>query len=150
MAEIGAIANGVALASILIQVGDGLLRFKRFWNDVKSAPEEVSYLLEEVEAQYLVISEISHQRNHLQITSTSATKCVDLYLRTASSLEKLANELGKEIQKRKLFGGVKATLKKGTIDRLRERLRSIQMLMLLLNQAYLGYNTSTIRASHFH
>ena len=139
MAELGAVANGIALATIVFQVGDGLLRFKRFWDDVKSAPEDISYLLEEIEAQYLVISDISNRPNGMDVASISATNCFHLYQRTASTLEKVVNELEETIRERKILGGIKTTLKKGTVNGLRERLRNVQSLLMLSNQVYLGY-----------
>ena len=139
MAELGAVANGIALATIVFQVGDGLLRFKRFWDDVKSAPEDISYLLEEIETQYLVISDISNRPNGMGMASISATNCFHLYQRTASTLEKVVNELEETIRERKILGGIKTTLKKGTVNGLRERLRNVQSLLMLSNQVYLGY-----------
>lgn len=147
MAELGAIANGVALASIIIQVGDGLFRLKRFWDQVKSAPEDISYLLEEIDTMYVVISEISHPRNGIKTTSPATTKCIALYRRTADTLEEVAKKLDKEIKGKKIFGGVKATLKKSTIGGLRERLRNVQFMMLLSNQAYFEYTTHSGCAS---
>ena len=103
MAELGAVANGIALATIVFQVGDGLLRFKRFWDNVKSAPEDISYLLEEIEAQYLVISDISNRRNGMDMASISATNCFHLYQRTVSTLEKVVNELEKKSKREKYW-----------------------------------------------
>ncbi len=66
----------------------------------------------------------------------AAARCLELYKRGAGTLRKLVEDLESEIGKRKKWGGVKASLKRNTVERLGERLRSAQTMMLLAQQTY--------------
>ncbi|TVY13607.1 hypothetical protein LARI1_G008209 [Lachnellula arida] len=139
MAELGVAASAISVASIAIQVGDSIIKLKDFWNHVKEAPEEIKLLIEEIETLGSVLSgvESSKARDdppHLE--PAFASRCLELCRKGAGILEAVVKEADEEIRKRKRVGGVKAVLKKGTIERLKERLRSAQLMLMLSNQAY--------------
>ncbi|TVY91039.1 hypothetical protein LAWI1_G003473 [Lachnellula willkommii] len=139
MAELGVTASAISVASIAIQVGDSIIKLKDFWNHVKEAPEEIKWLIEEIETLSFVLSgvESSKARDdppHLE--PAFASRCLELCRKGAGILEAVVKEADEEIRKRKRVGGVKAVLKKGMIERLKERLRSAQLMLMLSNQAY--------------
>jgi hypothetical protein len=141
MAELGIIASGISIASIAIQTADSVLKLKTFWDSVKEASEDVAYLIEEIEVLGLVLAGIAdgntqNGESPVEIESTAAARCLELCKRGADTLRKLVEDLASEIGRRKKWGGVKTTLKRNTVERLRERLRSAQTMMLLAEQTY--------------
>jgi len=142
MAELGVAASAISVASIAIQVGDSIIKLKDFWNHVKEAPEEIKWLMEEIQNLGLVLSGVESSKAHndpLHLEPAFANRCLELCRKGASILEAVVKEADEEIRKRRKVGGVKAVLKKGTIERLKERLRSSQLMLMLSNQAYSEY-----------
>ncbi|CZR66958.1 uncharacterized protein PAC_16857 [Phialocephala subalpina] len=121
MAEVGLIASGMGIASLGIQIGSGIIKLKQLWDDVKDAPEEIQYLLEEIDMCSQVLSAVDDDD-----LPPSATKSLELCLRVARLLKATVEELEASLAKRKRLGGFKCVLKRGAIDKLRERLKSIQ------------------------
>ncbi|TVY32214.1 hypothetical protein LSUB1_G008307 [Lachnellula subtilissima] len=139
MAELGVAASAISIASIAIQVGDSIIKLKDFWNHVKEAPEEIKWLMEEIETLGFVLSGVESSKAHsdpLHLEPAFANRCLESCRKGASILEAVVKEADEEIRKRRKVGGVKAVLKKGTIERLKERLRSAQLMLMLSNQAY--------------
>ncbi|TVY41704.1 hypothetical protein LOCC1_G005526 [Lachnellula occidentalis] len=139
MAELGVAASAISIVSIAIQVGDSIIKLKDFWNHVKEAPEEIKWLMEEIETLGLVLSGVESSKAHddpPHLEPAFASRCLELCRTGAGILEAVVKEAGEEIRKRRRVGGMKAVLKKGTIERLKERLRSAQLMLMLSNQAY--------------
>jgi len=147
MAEIGLIASGISIASLAIQIGDSIIKLKDFCSLVKDAPEEIEYLIEELEVLGLVISDIeasitsNQDESTLALDATTVSRCLGLCKRGADALEKAVQELGAELEKGRKRGSFKTALRKGTTDRLREKLRNAQSLMVLSQQTYYQYDT---------
>jgi hypothetical protein len=136
---LGIVASGIGVASLAIQIGDSVMKLKDFWNAVKEAPEEVNYLIEEIETLSLVLSEIGANGDNddtAQIGSASSKKCLDLCRRGAEVLSTVVKEAEQEIAKKKRIGSVKMALKKGLVDSLRDRLKTVQFMLMLSNQTY--------------
>jgi hypothetical protein len=139
MAALGVAASGIGIASLAIQVGDSILKLKSFWEAVKEAPEDIKHLIDEIEILSLVLSEIGKESDEGEeppIASPSASKCQELCQKGLKALQDVVHELESEMKKRKRVGSVKAVLKKGTVDKLKDRLRSAQLLLMLSNITY--------------
>ncbi len=132
MAELGLIASGMGIASLGIQIGSGIIKLKQLWDDVKDAPEEIQYLLDEIETLSQVLSAVDDDDN----LPLSAAKRLELCSKGANLLKSLLEELQASVGKRKRLGGLKNVLKKGTVERLRERLKSAVMMLNLSCQTY--------------
>ena len=141
MAEmLGIVASGMGIASLAIQIGDSLIKLKDFWDAVKEAPEEVKYLIEEIETLSLVLSEIDANANEddmVQIGSAASRKCLDLCRRGAAVLGTVVGQAEQEIAKKRRIGSVKMVLKKGLVDTLKDRLKTVQLMLMLSHQTYL-------------
>jgi hypothetical protein len=136
MAEVlGVVASSMGIASLAIQLGDIVLRWKNIWHTIKDAPEEVKYFIEEVEALGLFLREKVPDKS--LSPSDSLSRSVEITQRLTTLLSSILVELDQAIAKRKIRGGVKVALKQGTINKLRDRLRSAQFLLMLSYQAYL-------------
>ncbi|CAG8956695.1 hypothetical protein HYFRA_00012239 [Hymenoscyphus fraxineus] len=139
MEGLGAAASIIAVASIAIQIGDSVLKLKKFVDDIKDAPEEIKMLIDETKTLGMILSTIlppDAASNPFQATSALATQCLDSCRQAANNLEKAVTELHVEMKNRKFRGGFKATLKKGTIDKLKERLSRAQMMLLMSQTLY--------------
>lgn len=143
MAELGLIASGMGIASLGLQIGESILKLKDFWGRVKDAPEDVRYLLDEMETLKLLLSDLSILESEIVVApsapSSSLSSCFVFCQRGADLLQTLLQDLNKQIVERKIMGGVKAVLKKGTIDKLRDRLRSAQGMLMISYQNYTRY-----------
>jgi hypothetical protein len=140
MAEVlGVVASGISIASIAIQIGDSAFKLKEFWDTVKEAPEEIKYLIDEIETLSLILSDIgnSEQQGDLTLVGReSAKKSLEFCQKGSAILEGVVKELDEKIAKGKRIGGIKAALKKNVTERLRDRLRSAQFMLMLSNQTY--------------
>jgi hypothetical protein len=72
--------------------------------------------------------------NLIDIAPESLSKFLILCHKGAETLETVIRELDAEVKKRRLFGGLKVVLKLGTINKLKERVRSAQLMLLLSHQ----------------
>ncbi|KAI9645574.1 hypothetical protein NHQ30_006316 [Ciborinia camelliae] len=137
MAEIGAIASGMGVTSLGLQLLDGIRKLKQFWGEVKDAPEDMRYALEQLETLSLVLSDIHTDDPDLPlIPSATATKCLELCRRGADMLSTVVKDLNGAISKRRNIGGAKVVLKKDTIEKFRNRLRDAQYMLMLSRQTY--------------
>jgi hypothetical protein len=138
MAEIGVIASGMGVASLAIQVADSILKLKEFLDDVKEAPEEIKYLIEEIDTLSTLLSEFDADipNGESELDSSSMRKCLEHCSRGLGILEAIVRELDMDIGRRRRIGSFKAVLKKGSIDRLKDRLKSAQIMLLMAHQIY--------------
>ncbi|KAF7900456.1 uncharacterized protein EAF01_007758 [Botrytis porri] len=137
MAEIGIIASGMGVASMGLQLMDGIRKLKQFWDEVKEAPEDIQYTLEELDALSLVLSDMHITNSNLpSIPSATVTKCLELCRRGTNILNTTVNDLNRAISKRRKIGSAKVVLKKDTLDKFRNRLRDAQYMLILSQQTY--------------
>ncbi|KAF7901113.1 hypothetical protein EAF00_003334 [Botryotinia globosa] len=137
MAEIGIIASGMGIASLGLQLMDGVRKLKEFWDEVKEAPEDIQYALEELEALSLVLSDIHTSNSNLpSIPSATVTRCLELCRRGTDILNTTVKDLNGAISKRRKIGSAKVVLKKDTLDKFRNRLRDAQYMLMLSRQTY--------------
>ncbi|THV53952.1 hypothetical protein BGAL_0038g00300 [Botrytis galanthina] len=137
MAEIGIIASGMGVASLGLQLMDGVRKLKQFWDEVKEAPEDIQYALEELDALSLVLSDIHTSNSNLpSIASATVTKCLELCRRGTDILNTTVKDLNGAISKRRKIGSAKVVLKKDTLDKFRNRLRDAQYMLMLSRLTY--------------
>jgi len=141
MAELlGLVASGAGIAALAGQIGSTIFKLKGAWARIKNAGEEIRYLIEEIEILSVVLFEISDCNNReevLSLPTDSVERSLDLCRKGVEILSKIVIGLNQQISRRQLVGGLKATLKAGTINQLRERLRTAQFLLMLSYQIYL-------------
>jgi len=140
MAELlGVVASGISVASLAIQVVDSVLKLRECWDAIKNAPEDIRYLIDEIETLSLILSDVGNNETQGDlplIGQESAKRSLELCQKGSDILHEVVKGLDDQIGKGKKIGGFKAILKKGTIERLRDRLRSAQFMLMLSNQAY--------------
>jgi hypothetical protein len=137
MAELGVAASALGVASLIIQVVDSISRLKSFCEAVKEVPEEIRHLIEEIEILGLVLTDINRLNlSDKEDNTRSLHRCISLCRKGADILNTTVRELDAQIGRRRRVGALKAVLKKPLIDRLRDRLRSAQFMLMLSHQAY--------------
>jgi hypothetical protein len=67
----------------------------------------------------------------------ATSRCFQFCKRGVGILDAVVKEVESEITKRKRVGSVKAVLKKGDIEKLRQRLATAQSMLMLSNNMYL-------------
>jgi hypothetical protein len=118
MAELGAAASIIGIVSLAVQVSDSILKLKSFCELVKESPEEIKYLIEEIEVLNLVLSGVNRGENASEnndlpdIPDPALNRCLELCQKGAKILQSLVLELDAGIGKRKRVGGLKAVLKR--------------------------------------
>jgi hypothetical protein len=139
MAELGVISGSLGMVSLAIQVAESVKKVKGFLDSVKEAPEEIRYILRQIEALGLVLSNCDTEEDERLVSeavSASIETSKTFLIRAGEALEMAVKDLEIEIRKGKKMGSFKAVLKQGIIDRLRQRLRDAQDLLVLSNQYY--------------
>jgi hypothetical protein len=139
MAELGVISSSLGIVSLAIQVADSIMRLKNFLDSVREAPEEIKYIVRQIEALGMVLSGSDTEDDEeglSEAVSVPMRNCKMFLSEAARGLETVLKELEEGIGKRKKMGSFKAVIKQGIIDRLRQRLRDAQDLLVLSNQYY--------------
>jgi hypothetical protein len=139
MAEaLSLVASGAGFASLAIQLGNILIRLKDLWAKIKTSKDEIRYFIEEIETLSILLSEIRDGSNDEDMTSQAAAteKSLALCQRGVTILSEVLIDLDKQISRRRLVGGLKATMKSSTIAQLRDRLSKAQLLLVLSYQIY--------------
>lgn len=135
-------AGSIGIASFVIQIANSVARLKSFWDSTKEAPEDIKFMIEEIEILSSILSEIDVQNKQHQIPTTGnacAVKSLQLCRQGMDILLDVVKELDQNIAKRKHLGAIKACLKKDSLARHRARLESAKTMLLLSNQAYFTY-----------
>jgi hypothetical protein len=138
MADISLSGSGTSISSLAFQVGDCIMRLKGFWDAVKDAPDDIKHLIEEIETLSLVLSDFeTSEKPELNLGHEAMSRCFQNCKKAVGILERVVKEVEGEIKRRRRLGSVKAVLKKGEIEKFRERLIATQSMLMLSNNLYL-------------
>lgn len=132
MASIAVLVGGMHVASVAVQICSGIIQIKKLWDDVTDAPKEIQDLLEEID----ILSQILPDFENHDDLPPAAGKSLDLCNRVVQILTEVLNEMEAKVKRRKKIGGLKAVLERRTVERLKERLRSAQTMLMLAYQMY--------------
>ncbi|KAI9651044.1 hypothetical protein NHQ30_001081 [Ciborinia camelliae] len=135
--ELGVAGSAIGIASFVIQLGDGILKLKEFWDSVKDAPEEILRTLDELDTMRIVLAEIEENLGD-HTASPAAIKSLQLCKKGMDVLNKVVKEMEREIQNRKKWGGLKVVLKKDFLEKMEKRLGGANRLMLMSHQNYIA------------
>lgn len=157
MAEvIGIVASAVSISQLTGQIAEGIIKLKGFWDQVKDAPEDISYLIRELEVLKNVLYELEPKqlRNHHDeiIGGYAFQQSLALCREGTHELVCLADTLSSEISSSRRFkkarGCVKMVIKKEKIKRYKSRLKSAVNLLSLSHQCYTRYKYSPLCLQH--
>jgi hypothetical protein len=142
MAEvIGVVASGISIAQLAGQVTACTLKLKAYWDEIKEAPTEIKYLVREIDALSLILSQI--EDGYTSGENVYLQHSLELCRDGAEELKRLVDEMETKLSlgggrwKRKV-GAAKVVLKKEEMKRLKGRLESAVRLLGLAHQSYIG------------
>jgi hypothetical protein len=141
MAELGVISGSLGIVSLAFQVSESVMKLKSFLDSVKDAPDEIKYTIRQIEALDLVLSsaDVHGDDDDSSEATAVAMRTSKIFLvQAAGALETSVKDLDLAIRKRKV-GSFKAVLKQSVIDKLKQRLRDAQDLLILSNSYYSQY-----------
>lgn len=147
MAEIvGLVASGISITTLAVQIANSLAKLKSYWTDIIEAPEDILFLIEELDGLYSLLADIDkhQQRNPMSSTvlpkGTSISRCQEHCRRAASQLKEITDDLSADINTlhrlRKRWASAKIVFKKDTIKKYKSRLKSAIRLLSLSYQCY--------------
>lgn len=146
MAEVvGLVASGISIATLAAQITSSVVKLKSYWDQVKEAPEDLTFLIEEIEDLSLLLSDIEDDQRRNPISAvllerSSVSRCLEHCKRAASRLSELADDLGADLEApnklKNKWGSAKVLLKKDKIEKYRSRLERALRLLSLSHQCY--------------
>ena len=146
MAEaIGVVASGIAVGSLAAGITGSIVKLKSYWDQVQNAPEDVHDLIEELEVLSHLLADIADDQEQnsmssLIFDSTAIPRCLQHCQKGADRLKELTDNLSTELDSltktRKKWASAKVVLKKGQIDRNKEKLEGAIRLLSLSYQMY--------------
>ena len=146
MAEaIGVIASGIAVGSLAAGITSSIVKLKSYWDQVQNAPEDMHDLLEELEVLGHLLADIAddQQQNSMSgliFDSTAISRCLQHCQKGADRLKELTDILSTDLdtspRRKKQWASAKVVLKKGQIDRYKEKLERAMRLLSLSYQMY--------------
>lgn len=149
MAEvIGTIASGISIVQLSGQIAKNIIKLKGIWDQVKDAPEDISYLMKDLETLNAILHELEPQETdaHIDFIAGSHAFRQSLALCREGSRElndlvdTLSIQLSSNSKFRKTRGSVKMVLKRDQIKRYKSKLKSAITLLSLSHQCYSRYS----------
>jgi hypothetical protein len=144
MAEvIGVVASGISIVQLAGQVTACTLKLKAYWDEIREAPTEIKYLVREIDALSLILSQI--QDGYTGGENVYLQHSLKLCRDGAEELKRLVDEMEMKLSLggggrwRRKVGAAKVVLKKEEIKRLKGRLESAVRLLGLAHQSYIGF-----------
>jgi hypothetical protein len=141
MAEVvGIISSGIAIGQATAAIAKSLVKLKDLWNEFRDVPEDLVFLVRQVEILRLLFEENESQVS--QTGSASLPRSVqlafELVTKGASELEVLVEELQHGLKQRQGWKAkvamTKAVLKKDQVKRVKSRLKATVALLNLAKQ----------------
>jgi len=148
MAEaIGIVAGGVSIAQLTGDVAKSIMRLKTLWDQVRDAPEEISYMMKDLEAVNLLLADMEHTpaRSHHSVTEDrvlrrSLALCREATQELSQVVDTLCSETSSAKRLWRTRSAVKFVLQKEQIKRLKSRIKSSITLLSLSHQSYTRSN----------
>lgn len=144
MAEIlGAVASGISVLQLAGQVAKSVIKLKDYWDQIKEAPAEIVYLLQEIESLNLILGHIKDDQSEqntygVDVGNVCVQQSLELCRQGADELEGLVVELAQKIEGKGKWRGkmasAKVVLKKEEIKRLKRRMKNAIRLLSLAYQ----------------
>ena len=149
MAEVlGVVASGIAVSQIAGQVTKSIFKLKQYWDQVQDAPDEIKYLLREIDSLNLILNHIQSDKatqttSSIPVDNLCIQQSLQFCKEGADELRGLVDELAGKIDCkrgwRKKVGSVKVVLKKDDIKKLKKRMKHAVQLLQLSYQWHTKY-----------
>lgn len=136
MAE--AVASIIGIATFSVQVGEQLYKVRQLYEAIKTAPEDITALLQDCERLSKLLSHNATQSAQfagLVPPSTSWHDCQESCNSALRKLEAIARELDQQIGKSRFTGSVKTLLRQDAVAKQKSRLSNVRDDLLLALQS---------------
>ncbi len=146
MAEIvGLISGAITLGSLVAQLATSIKQLKDCWDQVRDAPEDLRWLMRDIDIFSLVLAEIEDDLAQESVASSltnskSAVQSFKLCKEASEELEILVKNLGRDIgsssRLQRSYAALKMTINKNKMEKYRSGLKNVVGLLTLSQQCY--------------
>lgn len=143
---LGVVASGIAVVDAAGQLGSGIRKLRRLWNEVKDVPETIQSMMQQLELLAVVIEEMDtiHRVNANDSSATFHSQGIQLSMvrcrEAMDLLDGLVNKLSQHIDSanrlRRTKTKIKVALKKDDLARHQDRLDGAVRLLQLAQGCY--------------
>jgi hypothetical protein len=146
MAElIGVISGAITFGSLVVQLATSINKLKDSWEQFHGAPEDLKWLIRDIEIFGLVLAEIEDDSAQESVASNltnnkSALQSFRLCKEASEELDILVKDLGRDIDSSsrllRSYASLKMTIQKNKAEKYRSRLKNAAGLLMLSQQCY--------------
>lgn len=146
MAEVvGLVASGASIGALAAQIATTIVRLRHYWNEIRDAPEEISYLINEVEIVIAFLVEDEEDQHRFRLpdivaNNALAQQSLKFCLEGAKALQSLVEDLRSQLDTLSSFRrraiAVKVVFKKDQIRRYKSRLESAIRFLMMSERYY--------------
>jgi hypothetical protein len=136
---LSAIASGMSVVSLAIQVAENIKKLKDFCDLMKAAPEEIRLAIDEVETLSLIMEDIDRDMQGELLdprTKAIVLRSYRLCRNSSEALHSLVTELEQHLVSGSKRGCFKIAMKQEKIENFRKKLEGAKTTMSLANQCY--------------
>ncbi|KAK5136343.1 hypothetical protein LTR08_003469 [Meristemomyces frigidus] len=142
MAELVGIVSGAAgLASLAIQLGESVVKLKRFYDSVRSAPRDLKCIVSEIETLFplLIRIECNPPQNMSPVDALFVAHGLKMCRDACNNIGETAITLENSIRRQRMTGAIKTVLKERQIRDSRVKLERAKSNLTILLLAHLAY-----------
>lgn len=146
MAEVlGLVASGISVGTLAAQITSSVVKLKSCWDQVRDAPSEVGFLIEQIGDLNRVLAAVEDDllRNPMSssiMDSTLFYSCCKSCQKAADRLSKLTDLLSTDLDASSVIerkrGSLNVVLKKDRIANYEKQLQSAMSMLILAYQTY--------------
>lgn len=154
MAElVGVIESSITLGTVVVQLGTSITKLKDCWDQIRDAPEDLKWLMLEIEAFSTILAEgeadiAQESVMSSLVNSKPAVQSFNLCRQASEQLDLLVQELGRDIdspsRRRRSYAAVKIVMQKSKVEKYRSRLQNVTRLLSLSQQCYTRFDITFI------
>lgn len=152
MAEvIGIVSGAITFATVVVQITNSIITIKECWSQIRDAPDDLKYLVREIEAFGLILADIEETLSQESASaalrkSKQAMQSIAFCKKAAADLQTIAEDMLKTLRPsggfRRSYAAMKITLQKGKLEKYRSRLQNAVRLLQLSQQCYTMFVSS--------
>lgn len=149
MAElVGVIASSITLVGVVAHLADSIVKFKDYWDQFRDAPDDIKWIVREIEIFGHVLADIEvdmadESTSSVLLNSKSARESLELCIEASEELDIIVRELGKDLESssrmRRSYAAAKVLVKSSRVEKHRSRLQNVTRLLSLCQQWYTRY-----------
>ncbi|PMD32336.1 hypothetical protein L207DRAFT_399301, partial [Hyaloscypha variabilis F] len=150
MAElIGVISGAITFGSLVAQLATSIKKLKDSWEQFRGAPEDLKWLIRDIEIFGLVLAEIEGDTAQGSVASNltnnkSALQSFRLCKEASEELDILVTDLGRDIDSSsrllRSYAALKMTIQTNKVEKYRSRLKNLIGLLMLSQQCYTRFS----------